>query len=82
MEELYQLISDRLHEQDDLIRKFNFLESLTSAQTPLTTIPHQMNEFSFFISKLRKRERVRILRENDYFEVIMSVRSFDLFQRA
>lgn len=82
MEELYQLISDRLHEQDELIRKFNFLESLTNAQTPLTTIPHQMNEFLFFISKLRKRERARILRENDYLEVIMSVRSFDLFQRA
>lgn len=82
MEELYNLLAERLSSIQDLEQKFGALIGQFETDPAFTLQPHQLNELSNFINNLKKTEKMRILRENDFLEVIFSLRSFDLPQRV
>ena len=81
MEEIYGLLLERLNNVSNLLNRFNQYEStlLTSGATIHKS--SELQEISNQINQLKKLEKMRIIKENDFIEVIFSLRNFDQQQR-
>lgn len=77
MEEIYQLLNERLNGIRDLIQKFDSLQSQIDFDSTYSLTSQQINDLSTYIMNLRKNEKMRVLRENDYVEIILAYQNFE-----
>lgn len=80
MEELYALLTDRLTSIQDFVQKFDLIINQFEADPLFSLLPPQLNELSVFINNLKKTEKIRVLRENDFLEMIFTLPNFDSAQ--
>ena len=81
MEEVYGLLLERLNNVSNLLNRFNQYESTLLASGATIHKSSELQEISNQINQLKKLEKMRIIKENDFVEVIFSLRNFDQQQR-
>lgn len=81
MEEIYIHLTERLTSVDTLIKKTETITSQLETNPSLSASPQQLAELSIFMNNLKKAEKMRLLKENDYLEVVFGFRNFDSAQR-
>lgn len=82
MEEIYLLLEERLQCMDDLTARVNKLEEIRGRIiiNP-SNRPPEFQELSHNIQQLKRNEKLRSIKENDFLEIVFGLRSFDAPQR-
>ena len=81
MEEIYSQLLERLNNVNDLLNRFDQYETSLLNSGAIIHKSSELQEISHQINQLKKSEKMRIIKENEFTEVIFSLRNFDQQQR-
>lgn len=82
MEEIYTLLEERFSVIEDLDIRINRLEENKDSVTGNLHIkPSEIQDVSHIIHQLKRNEKLRNIKENDYLEIVFGLRNFDVPQR-
>ncbi len=82
MEELYQLIDERISQIIQTQDKFSlFLTLQSSSQESSSAFTQELRDLSQFVSQVKRAEKVRVFKENELMESFYALKSFDTAQK-
>lgn len=80
MEELYELLNDRFQALKAISDKFQEAANSPKAGLRNALGDTQLQKLSEFLQQRRRAEKTRVMKENNYLEVIYSLKYFDTDQ--
>jgi len=87
MEELYLLLAERISQVEEIKYQKNKLTKLTSLDDIVNpkafsnNKSHETNQFNKQLNLMKKKEKKRIIKENELIELVYNIKAFDLHQR-
>ena len=77
MEELYGLLNDRLISLREMNEKFKEAISLAENNFIHSSGEIEIQKLSEYLHQLKKAEKMRVIKENNYLEVIYCLKAYD-----
>lgn len=77
MEELYGLMNDRFQVLKEINDKFRDASNLSKNGFKTNSGGNEIQKLSEYLSQLKRAEKLRVIQENNYLEVVCSLRGYD-----
>ena len=83
MEELYQLIEERLLQIKTAYDKFNLIANQRDHINPdsISSSGSDVRDLSQYMSQIKRLEKIRTFKENELMEAFSALKSFDSTQK-